>query len=127
MSKKRIVIADDEPDTLKIWVMAFRANGYEVQEATNGLDALQLIQQTHPNAALLDFMMPGLDGIAVCEQVRQTDKRIFIVIVSGVGSERLKQLSQEASADQYLEKPVKLAQLAKVVEAGLAKQDSEAG
>ena len=119
MAKRRIVIADDEPDTLKIWSVAFQANGYEVLQATDGVAALRLIEENHPDAALLDFMMPGMDGIAVCERVRQTDSKIFLVIVSGVGSERLKQLSKDAKANQYLEKPVRLAYLSKVVEAGL--------
>ncbi len=120
MSSTRIVIADDEPDILKIWAATFRFKGFEVMEASDGEIALKLIEEFRPEVALLDFMMPQMDGIAVCEQVRKTNESIVIMIVSGIGSDRLKELSQAVKADQYIEKPVRPTRLVEIVQAQLA-------
>ena len=126
MSEKRIVIADDEPDILRIWSTAFRVKGFEVLEASDGETALALIKENQPDAAILDFMMPRMDGIAVCEQARQFDPSLVVLIVSGVASDRLIRLSGAAGANQYVEKPVSPLALIEAVKRHLEQRASSA-
>ncbi len=123
-TKNTIVIADDEPDILNLLSILFRSKGYEVLSASDGETALNLIETAHPAAAILDFMMPKLDGITVCERVRQSNNNMFIVIISGVGSEELKSHSDRAQANEYLEKPLRMAALVEKIKAGVARQES---
>lgn len=116
----RIVIADDEPDVLNLLTVLFQSKGYDVLAASDGEEALHLIQTGEPIAAILDFMMPKLDGISVCEQVRQTNKRLFIVITSGIGSAKLKTYSKTAQANEYIEKPIRMANLVEKIKVGIA-------
>lgn len=121
-AKTKIVIADDEPDILNLLSILFRSKGYEVLSASDGETALKLIETADPSAAILDFMMPKMDGISVCERVRQNNNNLFIVIISGVGSDELKSHSDRAQADDYLEKPLRMAALVEKIKAGIARQ-----
>jgi len=123
-SKTKIVIADDEPDILNLLSILFRSKGYEVLSASDGETALNLIETAQPSAAILDFMMPKLDGISVCERVRQNKNNLFIVIISGVGSEELKLHSDRAQADEYLEKPLRMAALVEKIKSGITRQNN---
>lgn len=126
MTNRKIVIADDEPDILNLLAAIFRAKKYEVLSASDGAIALNLIETHRPAAAVLDFMMPQLDGITVCQKARQIIPELFVVIISGVGSEKLKSLSEEAQADDYLEKPLMMTTLIQKVEAGLKQREQTA-
>lgn len=121
-TKTKIVIADDEPDILNLLSILFRSKGYEVLSASDGETALNLIETANPSAAILDFMMPKMDGISVCERVRQSNNNLFIVIISGVGSDELKLHSDRAQADEYLEKPLRMAALVEKIKTGIARQ-----
>ncbi len=123
-TKPKIVIADDEPDILNLLSILFRSKGNEVFSANDGETALNMIETNRPQAAILDFMMPKLDGITVCERIRQAKQELFIVIISGVGSEELKSHSDRAQADEYLEKPLRMAALVEKVKTGIARQSS---
>lgn len=124
MTNNKIVIADDEPDILNLLGVLFRSKGFQVFTANDGEAALHLIETERPAAAILDFMMPKLDGITVCERVRQLQHEVFIVIISGVGSDRLREHSEQAHADEYLEKPLRMVALLEKVKAGIARQAS---
>ncbi|HEX2912874.1 MAG TPA: response regulator [Chloroflexia bacterium] len=121
MCNNRIVIADDEPDILNLLSFFFKAKGYEVLSARDGETALNLIENEQPVAAILDFMMPKMDGITVCERARKQREDLFIVIISGVGSEKLRGISEKAQANEYLEKPLRMATLAEKVKNGIAR------
>ena len=81
-------------------------HGYDVVTATDGLEALEAIGSEHPDLVLLDVMMPGLDGYAVCRRLREDDDTAVlpvIMVTSSIGEE--KRLAIEAGADDFIPKP----------------------
>ena len=105
---KKILIADDEPDILEIIQYNLRNEGYEVATAKNGNDAIDMAKRFQPDLIILDIMMPGKNGIEVCNILRlqpafNDTLIIFLTALSDEGSE-VKGL--ETGADDYLTKPV---------------------
>ena len=88
-------------------LMLVRAN-FNVDEAEDGLDALRKLEQSRPDLLILDVMMPGLDGLSVCRQVRtQADLRdLPIIMLSAKTDFKSIQQGLEAGASQYLTKPI---------------------
>lgn len=125
MSSKKILIADDEPDILNQWSVIFRAKGYDVITAPDGAKAIELIKAERPVAAVLDFMMPNVDGMTVCKEAREFNPNMFILIVSGLDNELIKGFSQQAHADEYFEKPLSIKKLVETVTAGIAKYEAQ--
>jgi len=107
-AKRRILIADDNPNVLigmKFWLEAM---GYEVLTAGDGLEAVEAAASFRPEVMLLDIGMPGLNGYDVCRRIRTEPwgRRILIIAVTGWGQDRDKELSREAGFDRHLVKPV---------------------
>ena len=105
---KKILIADDEPDILEIIQYNLRNEGYEVATAKNGNEAIDMAKRFQPDLIILDIMMPGKNGIEVCNILRlqpafNDTLIIFLTALSDEGSE-VKGL--ETGADDYLTKPV---------------------
>ena len=105
---KKILIADDEPDILEIIQYNLRNEGYEVVTAKNGNDAIDQAKRHQPDLIILDIMMPGKNGIEVCNILRlqpafNDTLIIFLTALSDEGSE-VKGL--ETGADDYLTKPI---------------------
>jgi two-component system, OmpR family, alkaline phosphatase synthesis response regulator PhoP len=105
---KRILIADDEPDILEIIQYNLRGEGYEVVTAKNGNEAIDQAKKYKPDLIILDIMMPGKNGIEVCNILRlqpafNDTLIIFLTALSDEGTE-IKGL--ETGADDYLTKPV---------------------
>ena len=103
-----ILIVDDEPMARNLLrLMLVRAN-FNVDEAEDGLDALRKLEQSRPDLLILDVMMPGLDGLSVCRQVRtQADLRdLPIIMLSAKTDFKSIQQGLEAGASQYLTKPI---------------------
>ena len=77
----RILIADDNPDNLDIFRIRLAANNYEILTARDGEEALAIARQAMPDLILLDYMMPKLDGISVCRQIRSDASLPFMPII----------------------------------------------
>src|SRR5437870_7742130 len=109
----RILIADDTPANLHILQLRLAANGYEIITATDGEEAITAARQHHPDLILLDVMMPKLDGIEVCRQLRADPSLPFIpiIMVTARADPRDVVAGLEAGGDEYLTKPVDQAAL----------------
>ncbi len=112
MTKKiTILVVDDEPDIVEMISYNLEQQGYSVLTAYNGVDAIDIAIQYHPQVILLDIMMPKMDGIQVCEQLRQKPSFAInkcIIIFLTARSEDYSQIAGlEAGADDYITKPVK--------------------
>lgn len=107
-SVKKILIADDEPDILEIIQFNLQAEGYEVITAKNGDDALDEAKRHHPDLIILDIMMPGKNGIDVCNILRMQPafKETLIVFLSALSDESTEIRGLETGADDYLTKPI---------------------
>ena len=104
MAKQKILIADDEAQIREILRIYFEKEGFEVIEAEDGAAAILKVQSEKPDILLLDIMMPVLDGIEVCKQVRKmTDLPIIMVTAKDDDDDRIAGL--EIGADDYITKP----------------------
>ena len=100
-----ILIVEDDPSICKLIDYNLKQAGYETLVAMNGNDALQLAEEKSPNLILLDIMLPGMDGIEVCRQLRQRTIEIPIIMLTARSDEADKVLGLELGADDYMTKP----------------------
>lgn len=111
MKKKDICIllVDDEPDILEIISYNLAAEGYKIITAETGLEALKLAQKKKPHLIILDIMMPEMDGIETCQQLRKLPemKDTLITFLTARGEDYSQMAGFEAGADDYITKPVK--------------------
>ncbi|MEK6715716.1 MAG: response regulator [Candidatus Omnitrophota bacterium] len=101
-----IMIVDDEEEARLGLNRLLIKEGYTVKLASSGEEALILINQARPDAILLDFKMPGLDGIEVCRRIRSNDKTKTIPIIMITGFPEEKEIAVQAGADDFLDKPI---------------------
>ncbi len=108
-SEVRILIADDEPDIIEFIGYNLKKEGFQVFEATNGLEAEVLVKEIQPHLLLLDIMMPGLDGVELCRRLRTDPKNKDLLIAFLTA--RMEDYSQitalEVGGDDYITKPIK--------------------
>jgi two-component system, OmpR family, alkaline phosphatase synthesis response regulator PhoP len=107
----RLLLVEDEEHIRNLLEMNLEMEGYEVVCAQNGKDALELFRTQHFDLIILDIMLPGLDGIAVCEQIRlrDTDVPIIFLTAKDTAEERVEGLKK--GGDDYLVKPFDLEEL----------------
>lgn len=102
--RPRILIVDDEYKSLELLAMRLREDGLEVLTATNGLEGMRMAYETHPDVIFLDIVMPGMNGLEVCRQLRAvSDAVIMLVSVKGTSEDIVRGL--QMGADDYIVKP----------------------
>lgn len=108
-SNHTILLVDDEPDILEFLSYNLKKNGYTVFTANNGEEGIQEAIRTKPDLIILDVMMPKLDGIETCEQMRAIDELGHpLIVFLTARSEDYSQISGlEVGADDYITKPIK--------------------
>jgi DNA-binding response OmpR family regulator len=116
---KSILIVDDEVDIASSIQYVLKQEGYATLLAHDGLEAMQIIENQHPDLIILDVMMPGIDGYEVCRRVRSNDKRTPIVMLTARTSEVDTVVGLELGANDYVAKPVRLRELVARVKAHL--------
>jgi DNA-binding response OmpR family regulator len=108
--KTTILTADDDPQLLRLIARNLQFEDYEVITASDGQQALNLIEQNKPDLALLDVMMPKVDGFTVCQRVREYSA-IPIIIITARGQDQDKVRGLDLGADDYLTKPFSIDEL----------------
>lgn len=105
---KKILIADDEPDILEIIQYNLHAEGYQVFTAKNGNEAIDSAKKHQPDLIILDIMMPGRNGIEVCNLLRMQPafSKTLIIFLTALSDEGTEIKGLETGADDYLTKPV---------------------
>ena len=108
-NKFKILLVDDEPDILEIISYNLKSNGFEVFTALNGVKALKKAKSILPDLIILDVMMPEMDGIETCEEIRKIPELSDTIITFLTArSEDYSQLAGfDAGADDYINKPIK--------------------
>jgi two-component system alkaline phosphatase synthesis response regulator PhoP len=108
-TKQKILIVDDEPDILVLIEYNLKKEGYQVYTASNGLEAIQQAKKHHPDLIILDIMMPKLDGIEACRQLRTLPefKTTFMVFLTARSEEYSEISGFNVGADDYIAKPIK--------------------
>ena len=105
--KTSILIADDEPNQLELMDFNLTNAGFSIIKASNGIHALELIENHSPDLIILDWMMPKMSGIDVCQTLRSRPetKQIPIIILSARSEDSDKSLGLDTGADDYISKP----------------------
>ncbi|WP_327282985.1 MULTISPECIES: response regulator transcription factor [unclassified Streptomyces] len=110
-SAQRILVVDDEPEVRAAVQDGLAVEGYEVRGAADGLAALSEVAGWQPDAVVLDVMMPVLDGLGVCRQLRALGDRTPVLVLTALDSVSERVDGLEAGADDYLVKPFALDEL----------------
>lgn len=106
--KQSVLIVDDEPMTRDLLRLMLERAGYDISEAEDGIDALEKIKDSTPDAVILDVMMPHMDGITVCEILRREEATADLPIIMLSARTHLDAIEKglRAGATRYLSKPV---------------------
>lgn len=123
---KKILIIEDEQDIARIIKDYINKNGYEATITTNGKEALYLIDLLKPDFVILDIMLPDVDGIDLCRQIRENNN-VPILILSARGSDTDKVLGLGFGADDYMTKPFSLSELLARIKSNLRRVESMIG
>jgi two-component system, OmpR family, alkaline phosphatase synthesis response regulator PhoP len=104
----RILVADDDEGLRQLMRLILRHEGFEVIEAVNGQDALARAQDSNPSVVLLDIMMPGMDGLAVCRNLKNDQRfnRVPVIFVTAIDDLQHRVASKELGIDDYIKKPI---------------------
>ncbi len=134
MKKKniKILLVDDEPDILEIVGYNLSNEGYQIIKANNGKEAIRLAKKELPHLIIMDVMMPEMDGMEACENIRKIPElqNVIITFLSARNEDYSQVAAFDAGADDYIAKPIKPKLLVSKVKALLRrlkeeKQDSE--
>lgn len=106
-TNRRILIADDEPYILRSLSFVLQKEGFEVETACDGEEALEKVRQFKPKILFLDIMMPLEDGYEVCEELKSAPdtKDIYVIMLTAKGQIIDKKRGLEVGADEYITKP----------------------
>ena len=114
----KVLVVEDEASIREMIALNLRLAGMEAVEADSAEAALPLLEQRPGcDAAILDVMLPGMNGFSLCETIRRTDQKIGIIILSAKGQEQDKIRGLSIGADDYMTKPFSVSELLARVEA----------
>ncbi|HZB83925.1 MAG TPA: response regulator transcription factor [Rubrobacteraceae bacterium] len=127
LSAAEVVVVEDDPVILNTLAYNLSRQGFGVQKATNGTEALKLVRQHRPDLILLDVMLPGESGIRVCERIREEDREVVIIMITAKDAEEDKVKGFEAGADDYVTKPFGMKELVARINANLKRSTALQG
>ena len=109
MKKEKILLVDDEPDIIDLISYNLEKEGYDIKAADNGRDAIRIAKDFLPDLILLDVMMPEMDGIETCVELREIDSlnSSIIAFLTARGEDYSQIAGFDAGADDYIAKPIK--------------------
>jgi two-component system, OmpR family, alkaline phosphatase synthesis response regulator PhoP len=125
VSKKTILVVDDEKDLLDLIEYNLRKEGFDVLKAENGEDGIQMAKEHNPDLVLLDIMMPKMDGIEVCDLMKKDPKlkQIPIIFLTARGDEKTEVEGLNKGGDDYITKPISTTKLISRIKAVLRRFD----
>ncbi|MBI4302902.1 MAG: response regulator transcription factor [Chloroflexi bacterium] len=125
MARKTVLVVDDDAKTVELVKLYLNRDGYKVLTAYDGVEALHLAGQVHPDVIVLDLMLPGMDGLEVCRTLRG-ESDVPIIMLTARTTERDKLAGLDIGADDYVTKPFSPRELAARVRAILRRLPEEA-
>ena len=123
--KAHILLVDDDPHISQVLRRALAYDGYSVDVAHNGNDALQKTIERPPDVVILDIMMPGMSGLEVCDRLRKAGNQVPILILTAKDAIADRVAGLDMGADDYLVKPVDLTEFQARVRALLRRRNPE--
>lgn len=122
----RVLVVDDDPDIVSILRRGLAYEGYTVDTASDGNEALAKVRQAEPDVVVLDIMMPGLDGVEVARRLRETDD-VPILMLTAKGTTADKVEGLDSGADDYVVKPFDIDELLARVKSLLRRRQPREG
>lgn len=107
----KILVAEDEPQLLRVLIVAMQKAGYEVDPVANGLKAVEHAKQNCYDVIILDIMMPVMDGITALKQIRESGDKTYILMLTAKAEIDDRVTGLDSGADDYLTKPFSLKEL----------------
>ena len=109
LSKGKILLVDDEEDILEFLSYNLKKEGFQIETANNGITALKKLNRFNPELIILDVMMPEMNGIEVCENIRNDEKNdeVLILFLTARSEDYSELAGFSAGADDYITKPIK--------------------
>ena len=107
----KFLIVDDEPDVVDSVSELFTLRNYNVITATSGTQALEMVKKENPNIIILDIRMPDLSGMDVLKEVRKTNPKTRVIMLTGVEDDATKNMAIGLGASGYLTKPYSYSEL----------------
>lgn len=126
MAQRKVLIVDDEADILELLAYNLEREGFTVLQASNGEEAVALARTEHPDLVLLDIMMPKLDGIEACRQIRALPglQQVYIIFLTARSEEYSEVAGFDVGADDYIPKPIKPRVLLSRIKAVMRREQS---
>ena len=118
MTGPRLLVIDDDPAILLAVRRGLEGRGYRVDQLSLGAEVLETVRRTHPDAVLLDLVLPDADGIDLCRAIR-AESMVPIIVLSALGDDPRKVLALDEGADDYVVKPFSMAELEARIRAAL--------
>jgi DNA-binding response OmpR family regulator len=126
MAGKRILVVDDDAKTVELVKLYLNRDGYRVLTAYDGVTALRLAREGRPDLIVLDLMLPGIDGLKICQTIR-TESDVPIIMLTAKTTDQDKLVGLDLGADDYVTKPFSPRELAARVRAVLRRLPGERG
>ena len=114
-----ILVVDDERNIIELVRLYLRSEGFQVESANDGVEALEKVASIHPDLIILDLMMPQMDGWEVCRRLREQNGRIPVIMLTAKSDDVDKIVGLDMGADDYLAKPFNPRELVSRVKAVL--------
>ena len=127
MPNELILLVDDEPSIVQLARMYLEREGFRIQEAADGEAALEAVKKHRPALAVLDVMLPKLDGFEVCRRLRAENNPVAIIMLTARDDDIDKIIGLELGADDYLTKPFNPRELVARVKAILRRSEGRGG
>ncbi len=105
---EKILVIDDDPSILRLTTHILQKKGYQVDTATNGIQAMKKAMNESPDLIILDLMLPGLDGFEICDRLKNSEatSQVPILMLSAKARKADKSMASELGVDAYLAKPI---------------------
>ena len=126
MAGRRVLVVDDDTKTVELVKLYLNRDGYRVLTAYDGVEALRLAQEAHPDLIVLDLMLPGMNGLEVCQTIR-ADSDVPVIMLTAKTTDQDKLNGLDIGADDYVTKPFSPRELAARVRAVLRRLPGERG
>lgn len=115
MNKTKVLIVDDQPGIRRLLLEVFTDEGYEVNVATNGNEALEQAKEVKPAVILMDMKMPGMDGIDALKELKELGLAERVIMMTAYGELELVTKAKELGAFAYVTKPFDIIKLCEMV------------
>ncbi len=112
----RILIVDDEPGIRDVLKELLERRGYQISTSANGEDAVEVIRDILPQVVILDYLMPGMDGLEVLSKIKKEYPEVLVAILTGAGSEYIAVKAMKLGADDYICKPIEKERLYTIID-----------